>query len=92
MARYVVAGPQAVVIVAGRRVYLGCGAVVPEGADEARLAHLVALGLVSEVPEESEGTESEGTESEGTESEGTESEGTESEGTESKPATRGKTR
>ena len=77
MARYVVAGPQAVVIVAGRRVYLGCGAVVPEGADEARLAHLVALGLVSEVPEGPEGTESEGTESEGTESQ---------------PATRRKTR
>lgn len=77
MARYVVAGPQAVVIVAGRRVYLGCGAVVPEGADEARLAHLVALGLVSEVPEGPEGTEPEGTKPETVES---------------KPATRGKTR
>ena len=63
MASYVVAGPQAVVIVAGRRVYLGCGAVVPEGADEARLAHLVALGLVSEVPEGPEGTEPETVES-----------------------------
>ena len=77
MASYVVAGPQAVVIVAGRRVYLGCGAVVPEGADEARLAHLVALGLVSEVPEGPEGTEPEGTEPETVES---------------KPATRSKTR
>lgn len=51
MARHVVTGPQAVVIVAGRRTYLGHGAVVPEGADEARLAHLVAVGLVSEAPE-----------------------------------------
>lgn len=51
MARHVVTGPQAVVIVAGRRTYLGHGAVVPEGADEARLEHLVAVGLVSEAPE-----------------------------------------
>lgn len=52
MAGYVVTGPQAVVIVAGRRVYLGNGASLPEGADEARTKHLLDLGLIAEVRDE----------------------------------------
>ena len=43
---YRVVGPVAVVRVAGRRVALDRGASVPEGADEAHLAHLLDVGLV----------------------------------------------
>ena len=52
MAGYVVTGPQAVAIVAGRRVYLGHGALLPEGVDEARTKHLLDLGLIAEVRDE----------------------------------------
>ncbi len=52
MAGYVVTGPQAVVIVAGRRVYLGHGALLPEGVDEARTKHLLDLGMIAAVKEE----------------------------------------
>ena len=46
---YRVVGPVAVVRVAGRRVSVECGGVVPEGADAEHLAHLVSVGLVSKV-------------------------------------------
>ena len=46
---YRVVGPAAVVRVAGRRVSVERGGVVPEGADAEHLAHLVSVGLVSEV-------------------------------------------
>lgn len=52
MAGYVVTGPQAVAIVAGRRVYLGNGALLPEGVDEARTKHLLDLGMIAAVKEE----------------------------------------
>ena len=46
---YRVVGPVAVVRVAGRRVSVECGGVVPEGADADHLAHLISVGLVTEV-------------------------------------------
>ncbi len=58
------------------------GDALPGGVERSILDHLVALGLVSEVPEGPEGTESEGTVSAGTKPETVEP----------KPATRGKTR
>ena len=46
---YRVVGPVAVVRVAGRRVSVERGGVVPEGADAAHLEHLLSVGLVSRV-------------------------------------------
>ena len=50
MARYVVTGPSADVLIGGKRVTLGKGMVVPDEADEGRVAHLLDVGLISEAP------------------------------------------
>lgn len=44
---YVVTGLRAVAVVDGKRVVLDRGALIPEGADEDRVKHLVSVGLVS---------------------------------------------
>lgn len=49
MAAYRVTGPRAVALVAGKRVTLDQGALVPEGADADRVKHLLDVGLIAEV-------------------------------------------
>lgn len=51
--RYVVTGPKAVVVAAdGARLYLDEGATVPTGADQDRLDHLIAVGLVGQASDD----------------------------------------
>lgn len=48
---YIVTGPLAVAIYGGRRVTLEKGATLPAGADPARVAHLLDVGLIAEIPD-----------------------------------------
>lgn len=48
---YIVTGPAAVVIIAGRRRYLDRDDIVPDGADQARIDHLLDVGLIAALPE-----------------------------------------
>lgn len=57
MSSYIVTGPAAVVIVAGKRRYLDRDDVVPDGADETRIKHLLAVGLIAAQPEPEPDTE-----------------------------------
>ncbi len=57
MSSYIVTGPAAVVIVAGKRRYLDRDDLVPAGADEARIKHLLAVGLIAEQPQPEADTE-----------------------------------
>lgn len=59
MASYVVTGPLAVAIVNGRHVTLGHGAPIPLGADEAHIEHLLAVGLIEEIPADAEAADAE---------------------------------
>ena len=54
MPRYIVTGPAAVVIVAGKRRYLDWDDPVPAGADEHRIKHLLDVGLIAALPEPDE--------------------------------------
>ncbi len=51
MSGYIVTGPAAVVIIAGRRRYLDRDDIVPAGADQARIDHLLDVGLIAALPE-----------------------------------------
>ena len=48
---YIVTGPAAVVLIAGRRRQLSRDDIVPAGADEARVKHLLDVGLITALPE-----------------------------------------
>ena len=47
---YIVTGPAAVVLIAGRRRQLSRDDIVPAGADEARVKHLLDVGLITALP------------------------------------------
>lgn len=47
---YIVTGPAAVVLIAGRRRQLSRDDIVPAGVDEARVKHLLDVGLITALP------------------------------------------
>ena len=51
MSSYIVTGPSAVVLVAGQRRYLDRDDIVPAGADQKRIKHLLDVGLIAALPE-----------------------------------------
>lgn len=68
---YIVTGPAAVVLIAGRRRQLSRDDIVPAGADEARVKHLLDVGLITALPtpvapdDPQEPTDSDGDEGDG---------------------------